>query len=315
MRCLLLSLLPSAVDDWATHLLLRRFHLPAGREPCAHLPPATATSLPPYAPQMIRSGPPGRQPVQVQRPSNRASAFLKPRTRGVRLPAAIVHVHELEHRIAETGALPVVTMILRVHSLGRQPRSRRRLSGARVVTSAPIPYVLVASNDDKWREAQRILGRSLDRVTLDLDEIQAATTGEVALHKAREAFLSLGRPVIVEDAGVELAALGGFPGPRSSTWEKLAGPAWISAATDGLPNTRVETVCALAVCSDDRTLCFFDEAVVVGRLLMMIPPRDGAASCGDAIFVPAGDARPSLEMISAAEDLVSHASSSVRGTS
>ena len=69
-------------------------------------------------------------------------------------------------------------------------------------------FVLVTGNDDKWREAQRILGRPLAREKLDLPELQASTTAEVALHKVRAAFELLRRPVIVEDAGVELGAFG-----------------------------------------------------------------------------------------------------------
>lgn len=87
--------------------------------------------------------------------------------------------------------------------------------------------VLVTGNDDKWREAQRILGRPLARERLDLPEVQAATTAEVALQKARAAFERLGRAVVVEDAGLELRALGGFPGPFIKYWETLGGLASI----------------------------------------------------------------------------------------
>ena len=55
-----------------------------------------------------------------------------------------------------------------------------------------MTWVLVTSNENKWIEAQRLLGRPLDRVSLDLPELQARTTREVALEKARAAFAALG---------------------------------------------------------------------------------------------------------------------------
>lgn len=43
-----------------------------------------------------------------------------------------------------------------------------------------MSFVLVTSNENKWREAQRILGRPLERVSVELPEVQAATTASRA---------------------------------------------------------------------------------------------------------------------------------------
>ena len=104
--------------------------------------------------------------------------------------------------------------------------------------------MFVTSNESKWREAQAILGRPLERVAMELPELQAATTAEVALGKAQHAYLQLLRPVIVEDAGIELVALKGFPGPFIKYWEKLGGLASLCAACDGLQDRRAVAVCA-----------------------------------------------------------------------
>src|SRR5690349_6471809 len=109
-------------------------------------------------------------------------------------------------------------------------------------------WVFVTYNTNKWQEAQRILGCPLERVELDLEEQQAESVSAVALAKARFAFARLGRPVIVEDAGFELLALGGFPGPYMKYWEKLGGLESICRAADGLGDRRVRAVCALGIC-------------------------------------------------------------------
>src|SRR5690606_29950378 len=119
---------------------------------------------------------------------------------------------------------------LGVHLLRRQPRVRQWVARAGMI--------LVTGNEDKFEEAKRILsslGSSivLERAKVDLPEVQAATTAEVALEKARAAFAELGRPVVVEDAGIELDAFGGFPGPFIKYWESLGGLESICRAVDG----------------------------------------------------------------------------------
>ena len=163
-------------------------------------------------------------------------------------------------------------------------------------------FVLVTGNDDKWREAQRILGRPLAREKLDLPEIQAATTAEVALHKARAAFELLRRPVIVEDAGVELRAFGGFPGPFIKYWETLGGLASICRAADGAGERGITAVCVLGVCTAEGSY------VVEGRSEGSLADRPrGTNGFGwDAIFVPEGDTRTFGEMSGEEKDRVSH---------
>lgn len=175
-------------------------------------------------------------------------------------------------------------------------------------------FVLVTSNDNKWREAQRILESAvrmkgaagnrgeLERTKLDLPELQAATTAEVAIHKARAAFEALGRPVIVEDAGVELRALGGFPGPFIKYWERLGGLESICRAVDGSGDRGIVAVCALGVCTNAGAY------VVEGRIEGMVSDRPrGANGFGwDAIFIPEGETRTFGEMTADEKDRVSH---------
>jgi non-canonical purine NTP pyrophosphatase (RdgB/HAM1 family) len=163
-------------------------------------------------------------------------------------------------------------------------------------------WVFVTSNPNKWQEAQRILGYAIERVELDLPEVQAETVAEVALAKAKAAYAALKRPVIVEDAGVELLALGGFPGPYIKYWEKLGGLRSICRAADGLGDRRVRAVCALGVCSNAGS------DVVEGSVdgLLSLQPRGESGFGWDAIFVPKGEGRTFGEMTAAEKDARSH---------
>lgn len=163
-------------------------------------------------------------------------------------------------------------------------------------------WVFVTSNPNKWQEAQRILGYAIERAELELDELQAESVAAVALAKAHAAFAKLGRPVIVEDAGVELHGLGGFPGPFIKYWEKLGGLESICRAADGVGNRRVRAVCALGICSERGSEVV--EGAVEGML--SLHPRGSFGFGWDAIFVPQGEGRTFAEMTAAQKDARSH---------
>lgn len=166
-----------------------------------------------------------------------------------------------------------------------------------------MSLVLVTSNVDKWAEAQRILGRPLERVSLELPELQAATTAEVAREKARVAFERLQRPVVVEDAGLELTALGGFPGPFIKFWEQLGGLASICRALDTQADRSATAVCALGIADASGV------RVVQGRLAGEISsaPRGAGGFGWDAIFLPGGGGgRTFGELRPDEKDAISH---------
>lgn len=83
-----------------------------------------------------------------------------------------------------------------------------------------LPSVFFASsNPNKFREAKNILsefGISLKFFRCSLQEIQADSMEQIAIHKAKEAYSLCSKPVIVEDDGLFVSSLKGFPGPYSS---------------------------------------------------------------------------------------------------
>ena len=168
--------------------------------------------------------------------------------------------------------------------------------------NGPVAFVFVTGSDDKAREAREILGFPVERVALDLREIQAASPAEVAHEKAREAFRRLARPCVVEDSGLELAAWGGFPGPFVKWLEKQAGLPALCRALDGFEDRGAEAVCALAYASHGR------EFVAVGRTAGSIAkePRGSGGFGWDAIFIPGGETRTFAEMAAEEKNRVSH---------
>ena len=60
---------------------------------------------------------------------------------------------------------------------------------------------------------EAVLGTRLEHRAVDLPEIQSLDLEKVVLAKAAAAHSRLERPVLVDDTSLELAGLGGFPGP------------------------------------------------------------------------------------------------------
>lgn len=74
----------------------------------------------------------------------------------------------------------------------------------------------ITSNAAKVRLADERLkpyGVSVGQRTLELEEIQSFDVAEVARHKARQAMQKAEEPFFVEDSGLYIKALNGFPGP------------------------------------------------------------------------------------------------------
>ncbi|MGI0082464.1 MAG: non-canonical purine NTP pyrophosphatase, partial [Nitrosopumilaceae archaeon] len=74
--------------------------------------------------------------------------------------------------------------------------------------------LFASSNKDKYEEASNILskfGINLKFFRCKLQEIQADKLEEVALHKVLDAFSKCSRPVIIEDDGLFINSLNGFP--------------------------------------------------------------------------------------------------------
>lgn len=160
----------------------------------------------------------------------------------------------------------------------------------------------VTSNKNKWLEAKRILGVDLQRVSVDLPEYQADSTGQVALEKARAAFGIVGSPVVVEDTGLEFHALGRFPGPFIKYWEKQGGLESMCRALDGTVDRRATAVCALAVCSEQGAW------VVEGRVdgIISAMPKGTNGFGWDAILIVDGQTRTFGQMTAEEKDALSH---------
>jgi XTP/dITP diphosphohydrolase len=194
----------------------------------------------------------------------------------------------------------------------------------------------VTTNEGKVREAREYLD---DVAQLDYDylEVQADSLGPIAAHGAREAYRHARAPVLVDDAGLFVDALGGFPGPYSSYVEDTLGVERVGELCAAEPEPRRAAFrCTLAYCDgrpfaaspdpvdrDDRAAAAaagvddsdedadadgedplpvkLFEGVVRGRI---VPPRGEGGFGYDPVFEH--DGRTLAELSPAEKNAVSH---------
>ena len=163
--------------------------------------------------------------------------------------------------------------------------------------------VFVTSNLGKLREAEKVLGTTLDHQALDLVEIQSLDLEEIVRSKARTAYERIHRPVLVEDTSLEFAGLGGFPGPLVRWLLVSVGPAGISRLAHAFVDPRAVARCM--ACAFDGG----DEVVGTGVVHGAIAeaPRGRKGFGWDSIFAPDDGAGLTYgEMTAARKNATSH---------
>jgi XTP/dITP diphosphohydrolase len=109
----------------------------------------------------------------------------------------------------------------------------------------------VTTNPGKVREAENYLGADVEQLNYDYTEIQSDDMGEIAARGAREAYRHAGEPTLVDDAGLFVRALEGFPGPYSSYVEDTIGVERTWKLASGEEDRRASFRCVLAYCDGE----------------------------------------------------------------
>ncbi|HXU32198.1 MAG TPA: non-canonical purine NTP pyrophosphatase [Thermoanaerobaculia bacterium] len=164
------------------------------------------------------------------------------------------------------------------------------------------PFVLVTGNPGKLAEARRLAGFEFDSVTLDLPEIQSLSYEEIVREKAAEAWRLFKAPLVVEEAGLGLSALGGFPGPLVKWMLEAAGPDAIARTAIALGDPRATAACLLLYKDGEHEI--LAEGETHGTL---IAPGRGRNGFGfDPVFVPDGSGLTYGELDGLEKDATSH---------
>jgi len=164
----------------------------------------------------------------------------------------------------------------------------------------------ITGNAHKVAEAAEILSGSgirLRQVDLELEEPQADDVGDVAKACALRGASKLRGPVLVEDSGLFVSALGGFPGPYSSYIYRTIGNGGILALMGDRRNRAARFVSAVAYSADGKGARVF-KGMTVGTISR--DPRGKGGFGFDPIFVPRGCGNTFAELGLREKNLLSH---------
>ena len=144
----------------------------------------------------------------------------------------------------------------------------------------------LSSNINKFIEIYQILHQyniDVKFLNIKLREIQADSLTEIAEEKSKYAFKAVSKPVIIEDDGLFIHRLNGFPGPNSSFVFKTIGNSGILKLLYHIRDRSASFV-SVFVYNDGNTVRTF-----VGKSEGRVSSKIKGPGWGyDPIFIPTG---------------------------
>lgn len=171
----------------------------------------------------------------------------------------------------------------------------------------------VTSNVHKFMEARLVFAEykiAAALLRVEIHEVQDDDIENIAKASAMEAAEKCNLPVIVEDAGLFIDALNGFPGPYSSYVYRTIGDKGILRLMRGISQRKAYFRSVVAYCDPEGSLRCFD-----GKAEGRISRRElGAYGFGfDPIFVSSsGRGRTFAEMTIREKNRYSHRAKALR---
>jgi XTP/dITP diphosphohydrolase len=133
----------------------------------------------------------------------------------------------------------------------------------------------VTSNVNKVAEVAAFFKGSVEvtHVSLDLPEYRSDDVGEIARGKAQYAYSQLKTPVMVDDTGLFIDALKGFPGPYAAYVLQSIGNTGILKLMQNTPDRSARFITAIAF-ADARDVHVF-KGVIEGQITSAPRGREG----------------------------------------
>jgi len=165
-----------------------------------------------------------------------------------------------------------------------------------------VKFTVVTTNKGKAAEIAAFFAgiAEVDAVALDLVEPQAETLEEISQAKAQQAYEHLRRPLIVDDTGLFIEALKGFPGPYAAYVQKTIGNSGILSLLQRSQNRNAYFYTVVAYVDESGVRVFSGR--VDGTITTV--PRGDAGFGYDPIFAVGEKTLAEMEITE--KNLVSH---------
>lgn len=172
------------------------------------------------------------------------------------------------------------------------------------------------NNIHKFNEARQVLAEYeivAGMLRIKSLEIQSDSLEEIAKTSVIDAFGKCHLPIIVEDAGLFVETLNGFPGPYAAYVYKTMGNKGLLQIMRDAENRKAKFESAIAYHSSnlDASMCFLGE--VAGEITQEERKGNNESGFGfDPIFKPADCEKTFAEMTMAEKNRFSHRASALR---
>ena len=170
-------------------------------------------------------------------------------------------------------------------------------------------------NIHKFHEARSILTGldiAVGMLRMKDMEIQSDSLVEIAQTSAQDVFKRSGLPVIVEDAGLFIDALKGFPGPYAAYAYKTVGNKGLLKLMQNVDDRKARFRSAIAYCDSEKAPVVF-EGEAEGEITVAERVGNGRSGFGfDPIFKPSGSGKTFAEMTLEEKNGFSHRAKAVR---
>ncbi len=152
-----------------------------------------------------------------------------------------------------------------------------------------MEILFATSNKHKFTEAQEILGKdkiSIRHFPFSHNEIRSDNLEEIAREAVEAAYSQAKKPIFVEDTGLFIDALHGFPGTYSAWVQKKIGPQGILKLMDGIEKEKRSASFRTVIAYHDgeKIQCVSGECK--GSIAFMVLGESGFGY--DPIFIPFG---------------------------
>ena len=153
----------------------------------------------------------------------------------------------------------------------------------------------ITSNLGKVKEFKQILEPEIkvNHIEMSYPEIRSEDSGEIARQSAKELAEKLKKNVVVEDSGLFIEALNGFPGTYSATIHKKIGLNGILKLMENVKNRKCIYKSAVAYCEPGKKAISFS-GEENGNIAESISGSFGFGH--DPIFLPEGSGKTYGEM-------------------
>ncbi len=171
-------------------------------------------------------------------------------------------------------------------------------------------------NINKFNEARSILssyGFAVAMLRVKGDEIQSDSLKEIAQTSAANAFKRIRLPIFVEDAGLFIDALSGFPGPYAAYVYKTIHNEGILRLMENVHDRGAKFESVIAYCDENSCVpeCFRGEAC--GEITLTERKQYGKSAFGfDPIFQPDSSGKTFAEMTIEEKNGFSHRAIALR---